>query len=191
MAYRAALWTAPVAWGCVPIVGNVKLTIVSERIVRTGYMTSAQLDDNPDLGEEKLVVRFQTEKRNGGNGQATNAAARSSASGSINRGLSTLLGGDKPIFSLNQDDEFTGIFIFSFDSKGRIATHTIEHSDENNGYDKTSKVVTLTDWLLGKAGWGQKEDDLVPGLAMRACRDEWRRNRLPSGRGDRSQQERW
>lgn len=186
MAYRAALWTAPVAWGCVPIVGNVKLTIVSERIVRTGYITSAQLDENPDLGEEKLVVRFKTEKKKNGNGQTTRASAGSSADGSINRGLSTLLGGDKPIFSLNQDDEFTGLFIFSFDSEGRIATHTIEHSDENNGFDKTSKVVTLTDWLLGKAGWGRKEEELVPGLAMRVCRNEWRRNRIPPGPDSRS-----
>ena len=186
MAYRAALWTAPVAWGCVPILGNVKLTIVSERIVRTGYITSAQLDENPDLGEEKLVVRFKTEKKKNGNGQTANATAGSSADGSINRGLSTLLGGDKPIFSLNQDDEFTGLFIFSFDSEGRIATHTIEHSDENTGFDKTSKVVTLTDWLLGKAGWGRREEELVPGLAMRVCRNEWRRNRLPSRPGSRS-----
>lgn len=191
MAYRAALWTAPVAWGCVPIVGNVKLTIVSERIVRTGFVTSPHVNDNQDLGEEKLVVRFKTERKKIGNGQNTNAAARSSAAeGNINSGLSTLLGGDKPIFSLNKDDEFTGIFIFSFDSKGRIATHTIEHSDENNGFDKTSKVVTLTDWLLGKARWGRmKEEDLVPGLAMRVCRDEWRRNRLPSGAHER--QARW
>jgi hypothetical protein len=183
MAYRAALWTAPVAWGCVPIVGNVKLTVISERIVRTGFVTSAHLDDNPDLGEEKLVVRFKTEKKKNGNGQATNTAARSSTTeGNVNRGLSTLLGGDKPMVSLNKDDEFTGIFVFSFDSKGRIATHTIEHADENNGFDKTSKVVTLTDWLLGKARWGRaKEEELIPGLAMRVCRDEWRRNRLPSG----------
>jgi hypothetical protein len=171
--------------------GNVKLAIVSERIVRTGFINSNQSDDNHDLGEEKLVVRFKTEKKSNGNGQSTNAAARSSAGASINRGLSTLLGGDKPIFSLNQDDEFTGIFIFSFDSKGRIATHTIEHSDENNGYDKTSKVVTLTDWLLGKARWSRKEDELVPGLAMRVCREEWRRNRLPSRSDGRAQQERW
>lgn len=193
MAYRAALWTAPVAWGCVPIVGNVKLTVVSERIVRTGFVTSADVDDNPDLGEEKLVVRFKTEKRKTGNGQTTNAAARSSAAeGNINRALSTLLGGDKPIFSLNKDDEFTGIFVFSFDSKGRIATHTIEHADENNGFDKTSKVVTLTDWLLGKARWGRrKEEELIPGLAMRVCRDEWRRSRSPSGSREGPQQERW
>src|SRR3954468_13211326 len=36
IAYMAALWTAPVAWGRVPVVGNVKLIILSERMVRHG-----------------------------------------------------------------------------------------------------------------------------------------------------------
>lgn len=168
MPYRAALWTAPVAWGCVPIVGNVKLHIISEKIVRTGYVTTPLEDDMPDLGEEKLVVRWKTEKKNG-NGASNNVAAQSSAvagTGGINRGLSTLLGGDKPIFNINKGDEFSGIFVFSFDSKGRIATHTIEHADEDDGFDKTSKVVTLTEWLLGKARWGRaNKEELIPGLA--------------------------
>lgn len=172
-----------------PIVGNVKLQILSERIVRTGFVNLPCDDDIPDLGDEKLVVRFKTEKKNG-NGSSTNAAANSSAAdgsstangnGGINRGLSTLLGGDKPIFTLNKGDDFTGIFIFSFDSKGRIATHTIEHADEDNGFDKTSKVVTLTDWLLGKAKWGRgREEELIPGMAMRVCKDEWARGQITS-----------
>ncbi len=186
VAYRAALWTAPVAWGCVPIVGNVKLNILSEKIVRTGFVSLPQENDKPDLGEEKLVVRWKTERKNG-NGPNTDAAANSSAvagssadgNSGINSGLSRLLGGDKPIFNLNKGDQFSGMFIFSFDSKGRIATHTIEHADENNGFDQTSKVVTLTDWLLGKAKWGRgREEELVPGLAMRVCREEWARRRI-------------
>ena len=168
MPYRAALWTAPVAWGCVPIVGNVKLQVVSEKVVRTGSVPALLEEDRSDLGEEKLVVRWRTEKKD--NGAESNANGRG-----INRGLSALLGGDKPIFGLNQGDDFTGIFIFSFDLEGRIASHTIEHADENNGFDKTSKVVTLTDWLLGKAKWGRaKGEELVPGLAMRVCREEWK-----------------
>jgi hypothetical protein len=103
-----------------------------------------------------------------------------------------LLGGDKPIFNLNKGDEFSGMFIFSFDSKGRIATHTIEHADENNVFDKTSKVVTLTDWLLGKAKWGRgREEGLVPGLAMRICREEWARSRIPGEEGARPLHHRW
>jgi hypothetical protein len=32
----------------------------------------------------------------------------------------------------------------------------------------------LADWLLEKVKWGRnKEHDLIPGLAMRVCRDEW------------------
>lgn len=193
VAYRAALWTAPVAWGCVPIVGNVKLKIVSEKVVRSGYAYLSPPDENDegasDLSEEKLVVRWKTEPKQNGNGRSSAETAASTATqsdaastGGINRGLSKLLGGDKPILSLNKDDDFTGLFIFTFDSKGRIASHTIEHADENNGFDKTSKVVTLTDWLLGKARWGrsrEKEQELVPGLAMRVCRDEWNVKRRP------------
>ncbi len=32
VAYIAALWTSPIAWNRVPIVGNVKLEILSERM---------------------------------------------------------------------------------------------------------------------------------------------------------------
>ena len=133
------------------------------------------------MGEEKLVVRWKTEKKNE-NGGATNIAATStvegssaSGSGGVNRGLSALLGGDKPIFNLNKGDDFTGLFIFSFDSEGRVATHTIEHADEDTGLDKTSKVVTLTDWLLGKAR-GRRREEVLPELAMRVCKEEWARS---------------
>ncbi|KIW28962.1 uncharacterized protein PV07_04813 [Cladophialophora immunda] len=176
VAYRASLWTAPVAWGCVPIVGNVKLRIISEKIVRTGFSyATPPSEDEQDLSAEKLVVRWKTEPKTNGNGNGSpEAAASTTTDSNINRGLSKLLGGDKPIFNLNKGDDFTGLFIFTFDSKGRIASHTIEHAEESNGFDKTSKVVTLTDWLLGKAKWGRnKEQELVPGLAMRVCRDEW------------------
>lgn len=180
--YRAALWTAPVAWGCVPLVGNTKLQILSEKIVRTGYTTappSPNSTNEPD--EEKLVVRWKTEKRKNGNHNAhlsqthaasatTMSSSPSSSSTATNSSLSTLLGGDRPLFnpSSSSSSEFSGLFIFSFDDHGRIVSHTIEHADESNGFDKTSKVVTLTDWLLGKVGGkGAREEDggLVPGLA--------------------------
>ena len=32
VAYIAALWTSPIAWNRVPIVGNVRLEILSERV---------------------------------------------------------------------------------------------------------------------------------------------------------------
>jgi hypothetical protein len=179
----------------VPIVGNVKLNILSEKIVRTGFVNLPQEHDNPDLGEEKLVVRWKTEKKSG-NGASANAAAAASRSthgnGGINSGLSRLLGGDKPIFNLNKEDEFSGMFVFSFDSKGRIATHTIEHADENSGFDKMSKMVTLTDWLLGKAKLGRgRGEEIIPGLAMRVCREEWARSRISGQDGARSLDGRW
>lgn len=189
--YRAALWTAPMAWGCVPLVGNTKLQIISEKIVRTGFVTSPPTTAANDLGDEKLVVRWKTEKRkNGGGhtsqnqtGQSPSTTSTSSSAGSnrTNRTLSSLLGGDRPLFTpttqTSSTSEFTGLFIFTFDAHGRIASHTIEHADENNGFDKTSKVVTLTDWLLGKVGGrGAKEEDLVgvPGLAAVGGRNECR-----------------
>jgi len=190
--------TAPVAWGCVPVVGNVKLEILSEKIVRSGFITApSELEEQSgNLSEEKLVVRWRTEpKRNGNGSNTTNTihtdspTSTSSAidNGGINRGLSTLLGGDRPLFTTKDasgSDTFTGLFIFSFDSEGRIANHTIEHADEAGGFDKTSPVVTLTDWLLGKARWRAANETMIPGLAykVRVCRDEglrkheyWRR----------------
>lgn len=176
--YRAALWTAPVAWGSVPLVGNVKLRILSEKVVRTGYSCSTDTA-SPGAGEEKLVVRWKTASDKGAPStttsttaaRSTSASSSTNANGGLNRGLSKLLGGDKPIFNLSKDDEFSGLFIFTFDSKGRIASHTIEHSDEDQGCDKTSRVVTLTDWLLGRARWGRAPDVMVPGLAMARERD--------------------
>lgn len=165
------------AWGCVPIVGNVKLKILSERVVRSGFVTAPQEQTNQ--GDEKLVVRWKSErKRNGSSSPPSSsqpeAASASAESNGINKGISGLLGGNAPIFKLDNDDDFTGLFIFSFDEEGRVASHTIEHADENTGWDRTAKVVSLTDWLLGKAKWGRAKDgDLgIPGLAMRWCQDE-------------------
>lgn len=178
--YKAALWTAPVAWGCVPVVGNVKLDILSEKIVRSGFITApSHVEESGNLGEEKLVVRWRTQpKGNGTPSQSPTSKSSAVENGGINRGLSTLLGGDRPLFGKDAgSDTFTGLFIFSFDEKGRIANHTIEHADEAGSFDKTSRMVTLTDWLLGKAKWrGLREDEgiAVPGLAykMRVCRAE-------------------
>ncbi|KAJ5911105.1 uncharacterized protein N7473_000408 [Penicillium subrubescens] len=175
--YRAALWTVPVAWSSVPLVGNVKLQILSERIVRAGTILDPKHEDQHDCGDERLVVRWRTEPRtdsrpfhdvkkssgaqsdSSGSSQTSKAGAGltpgqshlSSSKNGTNRGLSVLLGGEEPIFKLSKEGQFTGLFIFSFDEKGRILTHTIEHADEAEGWDRTSKFVTLTDWLIGKA----------------------------------------
>lgn len=49
------------------------------------------------------------------------------------------------------DKAFTGLFIFEFDSEGRILSHTIEHVQSGGEWQKGvgAKFVGLTDWLLG------------------------------------------
>ncbi|KAJ5272828.1 hypothetical protein N7478_007953 [Penicillium angulare] len=201
--YRAALWTVPVAWSSVPLVGNVKLQILSERIVRAGTVLDPEHTENHDCGDERLVVRWRTEPRTdsrpfhesrstaeeqrtpsnpaqvagtdtGATSQPHHAnshlSSSSAAKKSTNKGLSKLLGGEEPIFKLSKEEQFTGLFIFSFDEKGRILTHTIEHADEADGWDRTAKFVTLTDWLIGKAR-GSLDPAPNPGLAIESCGD--------------------
>ncbi|RMZ78250.1 hypothetical protein DV737_g3991, partial [Chaetothyriales sp. CBS 132003] len=184
VAYHAALWTAPVAWGSVPLVGNVKLHILSEKMVRTSWAGSGGgggQGQEDGCADEQLVVKFQTEKRqqqHAGAGPAifTPSTLPPEYSSSNNRNLSRLLGGDQPMLRLNPSEEFTGLFIFTFDGEGRIATHTIEHAEQGSGFDRASRVVTLTDWLLGKAR-ARKEQEaaeqlppgLMPGFAAAAA----------------------
>lgn len=154
IAYVAALWTAPVAWGRVPILGNVRLEITSERMVRnagSGAPSTKRQD-------EKLIVKWKTCGKTKGRGV-----------GAIFRGVSGIeqiadfLGG-----AGKDDEEFQGLFIFEFDDEGRIVTHTIEHVEENGDWDKT-RFISVTDWLLGKA-WGKKEPS---GLALGYCRTDF------------------
>ncbi|KAJ5641625.1 hypothetical protein N7490_005625 [Penicillium lividum] len=199
--YRAALWTVPVAWSSIPLLGNVKLQILSERIVRAGTVLDPERAENHDCGDERLVVRWKTEPRtdslpfhdsqrevfsgrrqNNPSSTQTSAGARTTqpspthggastpSKSSANKGLSVLLGGEEPIFKLSKEEQFTGLFIFSFDEEGRILTHTIEHADEANGWDRTAKFVTLTDWLIGKAR-GSLDPIPNPGLIMESCED--------------------
>lgn len=149
--YTGALWTAPVAWGRLPLLGNVKLDILSERMVRNGGSSVGQ-----DCRDEKLIVKWKT------------CGKTKERAGSLYRGIGAteqldrlmrLLGGD------SADEEFCGLFIFEFDDKGRILRHTIEHAEEGGNYDRMTKMVSVTDWLLGKAPWRRK-DDVVPGLAF-------------------------
>ncbi|KAE8351652.1 hypothetical protein BDV28DRAFT_15602 [Aspergillus coremiiformis] len=170
--YRAALWTVPVAWGSLPVVGNVRLQIHSERIVRAGTVLDPERDDGRDCGDERLVVRWKTELR--GEDHQSEAPAvptptkdkeQGASKDGVNKGLSVLLGGDTPIFPLSKEQQFTGLFIFSFDEEGRILSLTIEHADNATGWERTAKFVTLTDWLIGKARSSLKPA-AGPGLAM-------------------------
>jgi hypothetical protein len=132
-----------VAWNRVPVVGNVKLEILSERMVAQPLHTTPR---RAGAVGEQLVVRWRTIGKNKswglsfGNGDdssqdAPDAAERTSASW-------------KPGATAN--GEFTGLFIFDFDKEGRILSHTIEHVQEGGQWEQGvgAKVVGLTDWLL-------------------------------------------
>jgi len=151
IAYLAALWTAPVAWGRVPVVGNVKLTVISERMIRHGGNNASSA-----FRDEKLMVKWKTCGK-----------ARKKNSAGIYRGIGAneqveritdVLGG-----KARDDEEFCGLFIFEFDDQGRILKHTIEHADDASGSERTNRVVSVTDWLLGKVN-GHR-DEHVPSLA--------------------------
>ena len=147
IAYVAALWTSPVAWGRLPVVGNVKIHILSERMVRN----DSSPDYNTSYRTEKLIVKWKTCGKHPG---GTNSDARMTQASSDGHE--------------EDDKEFCGLFIFEFDEEGRIVTHTIEHVEEGGNWErKTARVVSVTDWLLGRA-WGKKEDD-IPGLALGYC----------------------
>ena len=143
------------AWGRVPIVGNVRLSILSERIVRKPTPTT--MTTNGGTCPERLIVRWKT--------------CRKPKPPKSNLSISKLPQVDKitewlgrDYFSRNNaaDEEFSGLFIFEFDDEGRILEHTIEHVDgvEGGDWEKErgmSKVVSVTEWLLGKVGGGRAE----------------------------------
>ena len=141
IAYTAALWTAPMAWGRVPVVGNVKLKIVSERMIKSATTSTAAQN-------ERLMVKWETCPSEKEHGPVSEAVEKITSI--INR-------------SHKKDDKFCGLFLFEFDEQGRVAKHTIEHMEENGQWDKTAKVISVTDWLLGRA-WGRREE-AVPSLA--------------------------
>jgi len=159
IAYVAALWTAPVAWGRMPLVGNVKLTILSERMVRHGGSTTPHANR-----EEKLIVKWKTcgktEHRDGTGGIYRGVGIRAKdPMDKIKNFISGTRNGDA---HENEAEEFCGIFIFEFDEQGRIVKHTIEHTEQGGNWDKT-RLVSVTDWLLGTFS-GKKTPEL-PALA--------------------------
>lgn len=139
------------AWGRVPIVGNVKLIILSERVVKNGptYTRIAQ----SHINNERLVVRWKTCGKTRGKGMG--ALYRGiGASEQVDK-ITEWLGGDA-----RDDEEFCGKFVFEFDEEGRIITHTIEHAEDSGDLEKTSKVLSVTEWLLGRP-WKRRSPELV------------------------------
>lgn len=153
IAYTAALWTSPVAWGRVPGVGNVKLIILSERMVKNGGANCNPFTAKSRTGgNEKLIVRWKT-------------CPRAKSNGGIDK-LSEWLGNHSS--AEKNDEPFHGLFLFEFDEEGRVLKHVIEHAEEGNEWEQsTAKVISVTDWLLGRA-WGKREEEA--GLALGACR---------------------
>jgi hypothetical protein len=139
VAYSAALWTSPIAWNRVPIIGNVKLEILAER------MTSEPLTFLPRRAgamPEQLVVRWSEQCKSPDDKDGGIAKALR-----LNRGV-------------DPNKAFTGLFIFDFDQEGKILSHTIEHAQEGGNWEQGmgAKFVGLTDWLLG----GMKGQDESP-----------------------------
>ncbi|KAH9867559.1 hypothetical protein IAQ61_008153 [Plenodomus lingam] len=149
LAYAAALWTAPVAWGRVPVLGNVKLKILSERMVKNGGTC-----DESRMRNERLIVRWQTcgKAKDEENGPVSDV---------VKKIKSIIPGASRP------DEEFTGLFKFEFDEEGRILNHIIEHTEEGQHWEKTAKMISVTDWLLGRA-WGRQNEG-GPSLAFARC----------------------
>jgi hypothetical protein len=172
IAYTAALWTSPVAWGRVPVLGNVKLIILSERMVKNGGGAASSSPFTPtdpnaaarskSCGNEKLIVRWKTcprAKSNGGIDKLSEWLHTSTNSTSFSDPSSQ-----------DGKNEFHGLFLFEFDEEGRVRRHVIEHAEEGNEWEReTAKVISVTDWLLGRA-WGRREDEEGVGLAL-GCRE--------------------
>lgn len=153
------------AWGRVPVVGNIRLIILSERMVKNGGNSTPA-----DYRNEKLIVRWKTcgKTKDKGTGGTYRGISASEQVDKITEWLRGEKGSDQG------DGEFCGLFIFEFDEEGRILTHTIEHAEEGNSWDSMTRMISVTDWLLGKA-WGKKSEDCEPGLALGYCHAEGRR----------------
>jgi len=143
-----------------PVLGNVKLKILSERMVKNGGSTTN------NVRNEKLIVKWQTcgksEKKE--NGQVSDV---------VEKITNIVAGSSRP------SQEFTGLFKFEFDEDGRILNHIIEHTEEGQHWDRTAKVISVTDWLLGRA-WGRRGEG-SPSLAFVEC---WR-EKNSRGRNER------
>jgi hypothetical protein len=119
---------------------------------------------------EKLIVRWKTCPKAKTHGVAS----------SIDK-ITEWLGGEH----VPKDKEFHGLFLFEFDGEGRVLTHVIEYAEERGDWDRATKVISVTDWLLGRA-WGRKEEEEAAGLALGYCDlddDGGERGRRRSGGG--------
>ena len=115
--------------------------------------------NNPSTHNEKLIVRWRTcgkVKGLGVGGSYKGIGARQKVDK-----ITEWLGGDVQ----RDDEEFCGLFIFEFDEEGRVLNHVIERAEGGENWDNGvgSRVVGLTDWLLGKFGGKERS---MEGLAL-------------------------
>ncbi|KAI1106737.1 hypothetical protein F4804DRAFT_299691 [Jackrogersella minutella] len=158
VAYIAALWTSPLVWNRVPIIGNVRLEILSERMVSQPYYSSPK---RSEAYGEQLVVKWRT-----ADGKLKNSPTIKEDG---EQKLDDTLRGT---LRLGEKKAFTGLFVFEFDKEGRVISHTIEHIDEHGEWEKGigAKVVGLTDWLLG--GIKGRTDGGAPALCGMIGKDK-------------------
>lgn len=130
VAYIAALWTSPIAWNRVPIVGNLKLEILSERMVKQPLHFSPKRQGA--IGEQ-LVVRWRTIGKTKGWGLAPKDESKEFTG----------------LFIFEFDNEGRVL--------SHTIEHVQEGGDWENGVG--AKVVGLTDWLLGGMKGGREGDN--------------------------------
>jgi hypothetical protein len=135
----------------VPIIGNLKLEILSERMTTYPVHFSPQ---HAGAYPEQLVVKWRTA------GKSKNDASMSLTEQGEHKLDDTLRGTQSP----GTKKEFTGLFIFEFDKDGRVISHTIEHVDQGGEWEKGvgARVVHLTDWLLGGIKGREPQGDACP-----------------------------
>ena len=155
VAYNAALWTSPIAWNRVPIIGNVKLEILAERMT-TEPVTL--LPRRAGAIPDQLVVRWTEKCRAKSNRDDVSGVIAKSLR--VDRGVTKAAGAGAGAAPAGKS--FAGLFIFDFDHEGRILAHTIEHIQEDGNWEQGvgAKFVGLTDWLLG--GMKSPEDAPIP-----------------------------
>ncbi|KAI3323792.1 hypothetical protein HD806DRAFT_495605 [Xylariaceae sp. AK1471] len=155
VAYIAALWTSPIAWNRVPIVGNVRLEILSERMVSQPLHFSPR---RPGAYGEQLVVKWRTASSND-----KDADSNPSLTEQGEHNLDAQVRGSQTV---GEKKAFTGLFVFEFDKEGRIISHTIERVDEHGEWEKGvgARVVGLTDWLLGGIKGRTENGGALPAL---------------------------
>lgn len=142
-----------------PVLGNVKIEVLSQRMI-----SSSRCHDAPDHCE-KLFVKWKTcssLEHDNKKPPMTGTSVRSEKvelTSPVDR-LTVFLRGEAALHA----KPFHGLFIFEFDNEGRILKHTIEHVEESRDLDQMPKVVSVTDWLLGRAPWNRRNRSM-PELA--------------------------